>query len=237
MGKRGNALAGLRGEIVVSCQPVVGGPMDNTAMVTSLGLAAESGGAAGLRIEGVESVGSLSKVTSLPIIGITKRTITDSPVQITPYIDDVDALVGAGASIIAYDATRRERPVPTNKIVKQIHELGALAMADCACIEDSQQALSEGADILGTTLSGYAYDELPENAPPDLELVEAFATMDAFVIAEGRYRTPDEAAAAIQRGADSVVVGSAITRVEYITRWFSDAISNATETPASISRS
>ncbi len=211
--------------------------MDNTTMVTSLGLAAQCGGAAGLRIEGVESVSSLSKVTSLPIIGITKRTITDSPVRITPYIDDVDELVGAGASIIAYDATRRERPVPTSKIAKRIHELGAQAMADCACVEDGQQALSEGANILGTTLSGYAYDESPENAPPDLELVQAFAAMDVFVIAEGRYRTPDEAAAAIQSGADSVVVGSAITRVEYITEWFSNAIANAVAVPVKFSRS
>ncbi len=55
--------------------------------------------------------------------------------------------------------------------------------------------------------------------------------MDAFVIAEGRLRTPDEAAEAIRYGADSVVVGSAITRIENITAWFSNAIEDAAETP------
>jgi len=227
-------LAGLKNKVIVSCQPVVGGPMDNTALITSLGLAAECGGAAGLRIEGAESVRSLAKVSALPIIGIIKRALSDSPVRITPLVDDVDALSDAGASIIAYDATQRDRPAPTAKIVERIRNLGMLAMADCARIDDGHQALAEGAQILGTTLSGYAYDELSENAEPDLALVSKFAALDAFVIAEGRFRTPDEAAKAIEHGADTVVVGSAITRVEYITTWFADAIADAVVTPAHV---
>ncbi len=204
--------------------------MDSTPIITAMGLAAECGGAAGLRIEGIESVRSVANASSLPIIGIVKRTLTDSPVVITPLIEDVDALADAGASIIAYDATQRDRPVPTAAIVKRIHELGMLAMADCARIEDGRQALAEGAEILGTTLSGYAYTDLPEYSPADLNLVKEFAAMDAFVIAEGRIRSPGEAAAAISHGADSVVVGSAITRVENITTWYSDAIAEAADT-------
>jgi putative N-acetylmannosamine-6-phosphate epimerase len=219
----------LKNRIIVSCQPIVDGPMDSTPIITAMGLAAECGGAAGLRIEGVESVRSVANASSLPIIGIVKRTLTDSPVVISPLIEDVDGLADAGASIIAYDATQRDRPVPTAAIVKRIHELGMLAMADCARIEDGQQALAEGAEILGTTLSGYAYKALPEIAPPDLGLVQEFAALGAYVIAEGRFRTPDEAADAISHGADSVVVGSAVTRVENITTWFSEAIAEAAE--------
>jgi N-acylglucosamine-6-phosphate 2-epimerase len=236
VGYHEKTLAALKNRVVVSCQPVVGGPMDNTAMVTALGLAAEHGGAAGLRIEGVESVRSLAAASSLPIIGIIKRGLVDSPVIITPLIEDVDALAEAGASIIAYDATQRDRPVTTAAIVKRIRESGLLAMADCARIEDGNRALAEGAEILGTTLSGYAYTELPEISPPDLNLVQEFAAMDTFVIAEGRIRTPDEAAEAISHGANSVVVGSAITRVEHITSWFSAAIADAAEPKTRVAR-
>lgn len=237
MDKHKNLLRTLKDKVIVSCQPVVGGPMDSTSVVTALGLAAEYGGAAGLRIEGAKSVHSLAQLSSLPIIGILKHSLIDSPVRITPHLDDVDALADAGATIIAYDATQRDRPVPTAKIVARIQELGLLAMADCARAEDGQQALTEGAHILGTTLSGYAYDDTLVDAAPDLALVSAFAAMDTFVIAEGRFRTPDDAADAISRGADSVVVGSAITRVEYITKWFSDAIADTAIRPNSLSRS
>jgi len=223
-------LMSLKSRIIVSCQPIVDGPMDSTAIITAMGLAAECGGAAGLRIEGTESVRSVANASSLPIIGIVKRTLADSPVVITPLIEDVDGLANGGASIIAYDATQRDRPVPTAAIVRRIQEAGLLAMADCACIEDGEQALSEGAHILGTTLAGYAYDRLPDNSPPDLNLIQKFAAMDSFVIAEGRFRTPIEAAEAINYGANAVVVGSAITRVENITTWFSDAIAEAAET-------
>jgi N-acetylmannosamine-6-phosphate 2-epimerase/N-acetylmannosamine kinase len=48
--------------------------------------------------------------------------------------------------------------------------------------------------------------------------------MDAFVIAEGRYHGPDQAAQAIRHGADAVVVGSAITRTEHVTEWFATSI-------------
>jgi putative N-acetylmannosamine-6-phosphate epimerase len=227
--EKGTKLVDMVGKLIVSCQPVVAGPMDSTAIVISLGLAAEVGGAGGLRIESIASVRSLRKVTTLPIIGITKRTLPDSKVRITPLLEDVEGLVEAGADIIAYDATQRQRPVPTQKIIERIRECGALAMADCARFEDGQQALAEGAHILGTTLSGYAYDAVSADTPPDLNLIREFAMMDVFVIAEGRIRTPIEAAEAINCGAQSVVVGSAITRVEHITSWFSDAIEEAFE--------
>ena len=204
--------------------------MDSTAMVAAMGLAAESGGAAGLRLESIASVSRLREVTRLPIIGIVKRDLSDFPVIITPTLEDIDALAAAGADIIAYDATQRERPVPTAALVARIHELGALAMADCARVEDGKQALAEGADILGTTLSGYAYRNLPESAPPDIGLVQELSVLGSYVIAEGRFRTPDEAAVAVRHGADSVVVGSAITRIENITSWFSDAIADASAT-------
>ena len=48
-------------------------------------------------------------------------------------------------------------------------------------------------------------------------------------MAEGRIRSPEEAAAALARGAWAVTVGSAITRIEHVTSWFVEAIEKSTE--------
>ena len=79
-----------------------------------------------------------------------------------------------------------------------------------------------GAEILGSTMSGYTGGPVPQG--PDLELVAAQALIGGFVVAEGRYHVPALAAQAISAGADAVVAGSAITRTEHVTSWFVDAI-------------
>ena len=100
-------------------------------------------------------------------------------------------------------------------------------MADCARIEDAQRALAEGADIIGTTLSGYAYEPAATDEGTDFPLLRAFRNLGAFVMAEGRFNAPHLANEAMVAGADCVTVGSAITRIEHITSWFADAVTNA----------
>jgi putative N-acetylmannosamine-6-phosphate epimerase len=95
-------------------------------------------------------------------------------------------------------------------------------MADCATLADGQRALDMGFDLLGSTMSGYTGG--PEPDEPDLDLVRGLAGLGAFTVAEGRYRTPAQAAAAMAVGADAVVAGSAITRPEHVTAWFVAAI-------------
>ena len=217
----------LSGGLVVSCQPVDDGPMDNPQITMAMALAAEAGGANGLRIEGLDNLTATRPRTSLPIIGIIKRDLADSPVRITPFIEDVHGLASGGADIIAYDATQRQRPVPTAELVRVIQGAGRIAMADCARIEDAQRALAEGADIIGTTLSGYAYEPAATDEGPDFPLLRAFRNLGAFVMAEGRFNAPHLAHEAMVAGADCVTVGSAITRIEHITSWFADAVTNA----------
>ena len=94
-------------------------------------------------------------------------------------------------------------------------------------LEDGKKALSEGADILGTTLSGYAYQKAKSLAPPDLNLVKQFSELKTFTMAEGRYHSPKLAKNAIKAGANSVTVGSAITRIEHMTNWFKEAIESS----------
>lgn len=217
----------LKGALVVSCQPVDDGPMDAPSIVTAMALAAEAGGAGGLRIEGTANLKAVRTKTKLPIIGIVKRDLAGSEVRITPYLKDVSDLAALGADIIAYDATQRARPVATADLVKAIKELGKLAMADCATLADAQTALAEGADILGSTLSGYAYDIAPAGAGPDFTFVQSLSQLGAFVMAEGRFNAPELAAQAMRAGADCVTVGSAVTRVEHITDWFASAVKEA----------
>jgi putative N-acetylmannosamine-6-phosphate epimerase len=71
-------------------------------------------------------------------------------------------------------------------------------------------------------MSGYTGGPVPEG--PDLALVTGLSRIGPFVIAEGRYQTPAQAALAIGAGADAVVAGSAITRPEHVTQWFVQAI-------------
>lgn len=73
------------GGLIVSCQPVPGSPLDTPAIVAAMALAAEQAGAVALRIEGVENLRATRARVTVPIIGILKRDLDDSPVRITPF--------------------------------------------------------------------------------------------------------------------------------------------------------
>ena len=88
------------GGLIVSCQPVPDSPLDKPEIVAAMALAAEQAGAVAIRIEGVANLQATRAVVSVPIIGIVKRDLEDSPVRITAYIEDVDALAQAGADIL-----------------------------------------------------------------------------------------------------------------------------------------
>lgn len=212
----------LNGKIVVSCQPVDNGPMDRDEIVVALAAAVAAGGAGGVRIEGVARVSAVRAALELPIIGIVKRELDDSPVRITPWLSDVDDLANAGADVIAVDATTRQRPVTLAALLARIKSHGALAMADCSNINEALNADAMGFDIVGTTLSGYVSGVVPD--APDLDFIRAIAGRLPRVMAEGRLNTPAQAASAIDAGAWSVTVGTAITRTEVVTGWFAKAL-------------
>lgn len=216
----------LRGRLIVSCQPVPGSPFDNVASVVAYARAVGASGASGLRIEGAANVAAVVQAGDLPVIGLIKRDLDDSPVRITPFLEDVKALCDVGAAIVAVDATDRPRPVPTAELIAEIKRRGRVAMADISTLAEAQSALVAGADIIGTTMSGYT-DEAPTPKDPDLDLVTHCSRLGGFLIAEGRYNSPQQAGEAILAGADAVVVGSAITRPEHITGWFRDAVESA----------
>lgn len=220
-----NLQAALDGGLIVSCQPVTGGPMDNVATIVALALAARDGGARALRIEGAANVSAVARACDLPIVGLVKRDLDTSPVRITPFIEDVAALAEAGAQVIAVDATDRARPVPVEDLLAAIRRHGRIAMADLSNEAEAARAKAMGFDILGTTMSGYTGGPVP--AAPDLAFVAACRRLGGIVVAEGRFNTPEAAADARRAGATAVCVGSAITRTEHVTGWFKAAIDAA----------
>ena len=204
--------------------------MDNEACVVGFALAALASGAVGLRVESLAYVEAVRAATNAPIIGIIKHDLDDYDVRITPTAEMARNLGTAGADIVAFDATLRPRPDSIASVLDAIHGGGALAMADCADIGDAKAALAAGADCIGSTLSGYVGDG-PEPTEPDFALIAAMAQLGGFVIAEGRIRSPEQAAHALTTGANAVVVGSAITRTEHIVSWYKQAIDASSVTP------
>ncbi|MDO5604060.1 MAG: putative N-acetylmannosamine-6-phosphate 2-epimerase [Paracoccus sp. (in: a-proteobacteria)] len=218
----------LRGGLIASCQPVDDGPMDHPGIVAAMAAAVVRGGAAGVRIEGIANLRAARARVEVPIIGLIKRDLPDSPVRITAMIEDARALIAAGADIIAYDATERPRPTPPDQVLAAILAAGRIAMADCATLDDGHRARAGGAAIIGTTLSGYTAGTEGLHDGPDFDLIAALRRRDpGFIMAEGRFNTPGLAARALREGADAVTVGSALTRLEHVTGWFAEAIRGA----------
>lgn len=211
-----------KGGLIVSCQPVDNSPMDKPEIVAAMAQAAVNAGAVAVRIEGIDNLKATRPLIDVPIIGIVKRDLLDSPVRITPWLSDVEALATEGADIIAFDGTDRVRPVPVNELLAYIHHFNRLAMADCSTFNEGMYCQELGTEFIGSTMSGYTGGEIPKL--PDLQLVAALAENGCRVIAEGRYNTPMIAARAIQAGAWAVTVGSALTRLEHVCDWFTHAL-------------
>ena len=157
-----------KGGLIVSCQPVDNSPMDKPDIVAAMAQAAVNAGAVAVRIEGIDNLKATRPLIDVPIIGIEKRDLPDSPVNEGMYC----------------------------------HQLGT--------------------EFIGSTMSGYTGGEIPKL--PDLQLVTALAEQGCRVIAEGRYNSPMMAARGMQAGAWAVTVGSALTRLEHVCEWFTQAL-------------
>tara|TARA_B100001109_G_C18729282_1_gene411120 strand:- start:12 stop:689 length:678 start_codon:yes stop_codon:yes gene_type:complete len=214
----------LKGSLIASCQPIPKGPLDTSAFVLASAKASIIGGARALRIEGFNNLKTIKKNIKIPVIGIKKRNIKNFPIIITPLLSDVEKLSMLGADIIAFDATLRNRPVSIEKLISKIHSCKKIAMADCSNMKDAINAIENGADILSTTLSGYTSKNLPPKNPDFKLLSQLIKKFKIPIIAEGRFNTPALYKKAINCGAHAVVVGTALNRIELITKSFLDEI-------------
>ena len=218
-------IASLRGGLIVSCQALAGEPLHGAAIMARMAVAAQQGGAIGIRANGSEDIQAIRAAVPLPLIGLYKDG--SEGVYITPTLAHARAVAEAGADIVALDATQRPRPngEQFGAIVAAIHaELRKLVLADVSTVEEGLAAEAAGADLVSTTLSGYT-SYSPQLEGPDLSLVKALAArLNVPVLAEGRIRTPDEARSALDVGAYAVIVGGAITRPQVITAYFVDGM-------------
>lgn len=214
----------LKGSLIASCQPIPGGPLDFSSFILASAKASIIGGAKGLRIEGFRNLKIIKKNLNLPVIGIKKRVSKNYPIIITPLLSDVEKLSELGAEIIAFDSTLRERPYSVGSLISKIHSCKKIAMADCSTIKDAINAIENGVDILSTTLSGYTSEKLPSKNPDFKLLNQLIKKFKVPVIAEGRFNTPIFYKKAINLGAHAVVAGTALNRIELITKSFLDEI-------------
>jgi N-acylglucosamine-6-phosphate 2-epimerase len=207
--------------LVVSCQALSHEPLHGSAHMAVMARAAAEGGAQGIRANSVEDIRAIKQAVDLPLIGLWKKDYEGFEVFITPTVEEALAIAEAGADIVAIDATSRPRPDGRSlqETLRILKEKGITVMADISTYEEGLSAAEWGADYVSTTLSGYtSYSQVKL---PNIELVRQLAaTLKVPVVAEGGIGTPQEARAALEAGADFVVVGGAITRPQLITASF-----------------
>ena len=207
-----------KNSLIVSCQAPIDSPLHNPTIIAAMAKASINQGAAGVRIDTPAHVKQVRKeLPNIPIIGLWKQDYSGYDVYITPCFDDAVAIAQAGADIIAIDGTLRARPqgeTLANLIQKIQQKLGKLVMADVDTFENAIASAEAGADFVGTTLYGYT-KETKNLTPPGYSLLKEMAEKLIIpLIAEGGISTPEEAKKALNHGAYSVVVGTAITGID-----------------------
>lgn len=213
----------LRG-LVVSIQPEPASVLSTPETIALLARCAVANGAAGVRIQGIANITAVRAAVSVPIIGLIKREHAGYAPYITSTPGEAAAVAAAGADVVAFDATLRERPQggTVAGLIAAIHAAGALAMADCSTEEDARAAAAAGAEAVGTTLCGYT-EETRGHALPALDVLREAAATGAFAILEGGVAGPEQVRAGFAAGAAAVVVGTALTNLDARIRSFADA--------------
>ena len=206
--------------LIVSVQAPCGSPMRDPDVIASMAEASLRNGAVGVRLESPEHIGAVRRrCPEALIIGLWKCTFPDSSVYITPGWSEIQAVWSAGADVIALDATERVRPAGqslADLIQRARQELMAPLMADVDSVQNGLTAAALGCDWIGTTLYGYT-ETTSDRTPPGLELLPDLRRAlepSVRLICEGGIASPGAAQAALNAGADNVVVGTAITGID-----------------------
>lgn len=227
------ALEIIKNNIIVSLQAAQGEPLyDENCIIAIAKTIVDLGGAQALRLAGERDIKNIKTLyKDIVVIGITKPNKIPSNykelVYITPGMNDCEKIINAGADIVAFDATLRDRGngESIKDLIDFIKSKNKLAMADIATYDEALNAKKLGADIVSTTLSGYTKETENKLPIPDFELVKKIKqNCDIFTILEGKIWEKEDVKKAFLCGADSVVVGSAITRPQLITKRFMEAI-------------
>jgi N-acylglucosamine-6-phosphate 2-epimerase len=213
-------LGALRGGLIVSVQAPEASPMRHPEVIATMAEASLRNGAVGVRLESPEHIGAVRRrCPEALIIGLWKRTFPGSSVYITPRWQEIRAVWAAGADVVAIDATARSRPdgESLEALVKRAgEELGAPLMADIDSVANGLRAAALGCAWVGTTLYGYT-EATSGDSPPALDLLQPLRQQlppSVALICEGGIASAPAAVDAVAKGADLVVVGTAITGVD-----------------------
>lgn len=218
----------LKHKVIVSVQAMPSEPLYAEQCMTAMMKSVVKGGAGGLRVAGARDVKIAKSLFEVPVIGLTKPDSIPKNwqeiVYITPTLKEVISLVDAGADIVAFDGTMRPREGGCRlaEIIKYIKINKRISMADISTIDEGINAIKLGANILSTTLSGYTKESAAvSQTEPDFALLgELVKETDKPVVLEGRIWEPWQVDKAFELGAHCVVIGSAITRPQLITKRF-----------------
>lgn len=209
--------------LIVSCQALPDEPLYSSFIMGKMALAAKEGGAVGIRANTVADIKAIKAEVDLPIIGIIKQDYDNMIPYITPTMKEIDALVEENIHVIALDATINQSENFLKEVLNKYPN--QKFMADISTIEEGLRAESLGFQFVGTTLVGYT--EQSKNMNNFEVLSTLIEKCKIPVIAEGNFDTPEKARKALEMGAYSVVVGSAITRPQLITKRFAEEINKA----------
>jgi N-acylglucosamine-6-phosphate 2-epimerase len=194
--------------------------MRDPSVIAATAEASLANGALGVRLESPEHIGAVrQRCPGALIVGLWKRVYPDSPVYITPGWEEMRAVWAAGADIVAIDATARHRPAGeelASLIERAQRDLKVPLMADVDSLENGLRAAALGCQWVGTTLLGYT-EATAELRPPAWELLPSLREQlppETALICEGGIASADQAVMALEKGADAVVVGTAITGVD-----------------------
>jgi N-acylglucosamine-6-phosphate 2-epimerase len=226
-------ISSLKRGLIVSCQALEEEPLFGAEHMVSMAIAAQEGGAVAIRANTPKDIAAIKKKCSLPVIGLYKKHYPGSDVYITPTIQEVKEVLEAGADFVAIDATRQMRPkgMTLKQFVDQIRNQfpASSIVADISTYEEGAAAMDLGVEVVSTTMSGYTpYSKQQQN--PDIDLVSRLSALHTTpVLAEGRIWTPEQCVSCFNAGAHAVVIGTAITRPQEITRRFVNAIQTLTK--------
>lgn len=209
--------------LIVSCQALPDEPLYSSFIMGKMALAAKEGGAVGIRANTVADIKAIKAEVDLPIIGIIKQDYDNMIPYITPTMKEIDALVEENIHVIALDATINQSENFLKEVLNKYPN--QKFMADISTIEEGLRAESLGFQFVGTTLVGYT--EQSKNMNNFEVLSTLIEKCKIPVIAEGNFDTPEKARKALEIGAYSVVVGSAITRPQLITKRFAEEVNKA----------
>ena len=211
-------------KLIVSCQAKEGSPLDDERIMAKMASSAVLGGAAAIRAAGIKDILEIKKNVNVPIIGLIKKNYPNSEVYITPTKDEVNSLLASNCEIIALDATNRKRPNNTSlkDLLTIIHKNNRFALGDISTLEEALYAEQLGFDLVATTLSGYT-SYSPTLIAPDYKLLKSLIrNIKIPVIAEGRIYNENVLEKVLRIGPYAVVIGTAITNIEAITKRYCD---------------